>query len=415
MNAPAAAALEPIRPSERISSLDVLRGFALWGILWVNIQDYVHPPQGRIDKGLWLLMDFFARGNFYPLFSFLFGMGFAIQLRRADAKGGSFVAFFIRRMAALFLIGAALNVLLENRDILMRYAVFGVPLLFFRRVPQKWLPAAALACILAAAVAPDVQHAWRQSRPDDLADAPTVDEAEQERAVARRAEARRLAADGDYAGLVAHRWTHLTERVPPAFIRFTELNLLGIFLLGLYAVRRRLLEDPPAGFLGRAFGWCLAVGVAGGILETEKGRFFPGFLPLSETLPVRGLIAVGAVALSLSYAAAIVGLLRTPLGKRYGILLGPFGRMALTNYILESVFLTTIAYGYGLGQIGKLGQLAALVLSLVFVVIQVPVSTWWLKRFRFGPAEWLWRSMTYGRVQPFRMGILASSRQTPAV
>ena len=77
--------------------------------------------------------------------------------------------------------------------------------------------------------------------------------------------------------------------------------------------------------------------------------------------------------------------------------------MALTNYILESVFITTIGYGYGLGQIGRVRASAALLLSVVFVAVQVPVSAWWLGRFRYGPAEWLWRSMTYGRAQPFRL------------
>ena len=408
---------EPVRPGERIQALDVLRGFALWGILWVNVEDYVRPADGRAEAALRLLMDFFAKGNFYPLFSFLFGMGFAIQLRRAEGRKGSFVSFFLRRMGALFLIGAAMNVILEKRDILMRYAVFGVLLLFFRRVPTKWLPAAALACILTAAVVPDVHRAWQQSRQSDPAvqRALEAERAEQAQAKAHRAYAERLAAEGDYRALVAYRWSRLTARFPPAFIRLTELNLLGIFLIGLYVIRRRLLEDPPPGFLGRAFAGCFALGIAGGILEMKPGSLLSASTPLGYVLPVRGLIGVGAVALSLAYAAAIAALLRTTTGRRYGGVLAPFGRMALSNYILESVFMTTIAYGYGLGRMGRIGQAEALLLSLAFVAIQVPVSAWWLRRFRFGPAEWLWRCMTYGRVQPFRIGILAPPGPTRAL
>lgn len=135
----------------------------------------------------------------------------------------------------------------------------------------------------------------------------------------------------------------------------------------------------------------------------EKWRLFGRVIPLGVVIPYRGLIGVGSVALSLFYAAVILRMLRIPRASRVLRRLAPFGRMALTNYILESVFMTTIGYGYGLGRMGKIGPPAALLLTFLFLAVQVPVSAWWLRRFRFGPAEWLWRCMTYGTIPPFRL------------
>jgi len=181
---------------------------------------------------------------------------------------------------------------------------------------------------------------------------------------------------------------------------------LAIFLLGLYAGRRGILSHPEAHLplLRRATRWGLPVGLIGALLFTLISVSASPVVALP--IPVQTLLAAAAVpgilALSLAYVAGLTLLLQQHRWQARLAPLAAVGRMALTNYLLQSLVCTTLFYGYGLGWYGRVGPLAGIVLAALIFAFQVPLSAWWLRRYRFGPAEWAWRSLTYGRPQPLR-------------
>jgi uncharacterized protein len=185
--------------------------------------------------------------------------------------------------------------------------------------------------------------------------------------------------------------------------------IVGRFLLGLWAGRRRLFHDAPQHlpFFRRLFGWNLVAGVLASGVGVLVGQLFSRkiinpealpWLPFALT-PVRHLAELGMAA---AYVSGITLLFQRDAWKRRLAVLAPVGRMALTNYLMESVLGVLLFYGYGLGLMGKLGSAAQMALALALFALQILFSHLWLARFRFGPAEWLWRSLTYGKAQPMR-------------
>jgi uncharacterized protein len=188
-------------------------------------------------------------------------------------------------------------------------------------------------------------------------------------------------------------------------VLFSAPPVFAMFLLGLYAGRKGIFADIPAHvpLLRRVRAWGLALGVAGNLVyvlgseASGRGRLDMG------TLAIVGGQAVGSVALCLFYVTALTLLLRDPVWQGRLGRLAPVGRMALTIYLLESLICTAIFNGYGLGLYGRMGPAAGLLLSIVIYLLLVPFSGWWLSHFRFGPVEWLWRTLTYLRPQPMRL------------
>jgi uncharacterized protein len=180
---------------------------------------------------------------------------------------------------------------------------------------------------------------------------------------------------------------------------------LAMFLLGLFAARQHLLDQPDthAKALRRMLVFGLAIGLPANV-------FYAIAFAKGEPLEVDWLwtagslaLAVGGPALTFAYVAAFTLALRHERARRILQPIAAAGRMALSNYLLQSLICTTIFYSYGLGLYGSVGRAPGLALALVIYAAQVPLSVWWLRRFRFGPAEWLWRCLTYGRIQPMRL------------
>ena len=172
-----------------------------------------------------------------------------------------------------------------------------------------------------------------------------------------------------------------------------------MFLLGLYSGRRGIFQDPAAHlrFLRRVMWWGLGIGLASTVatamaMAQDDERWVNG-----------ALYAVGRPALCLFYAAAVTVLMQDLRWRsRLGILSWA-GRMGLTNYLLQSLIFTTVFYGYGLGWSAKSSSTRALVFAVVVFAAQTWWSKWWMQRFQYGPMEWLWRSLTYGKRQPMRV------------
>jgi uncharacterized protein len=394
-----------VRPHQRIVSVDILRGFAVLGILLVNMlsfSGYFHIPPHQLtglNRAAVLLIKFVAQAKFYTLFSFLFGWGMAIQMERAgqrEDESPSPVPFYVRRLLILLLIGLAHAILIWDGDILVTYALLGLLLLLFRKRSGRTLLVVAVICLLIPILI---------STPGPAASLRAAYDGLREplrRAMLEGYRANVLV-EGSYAEAVAHRVKALL--FGHSGILYTGPHVFGMFLLGLYVGRRRILHDIPAHLplFRRVLRWGLIVGLPCNLLFVAATNW-PDLVPSAYAeLATRGARTIAGSALSLFYVSAIVLLTRRRAWLHRLMPLAAVGRTALSNYLLQSIVGTFVFYGYGLGLYGELGLAITLALTFLLFRAQVGLSEWWLgERFRFGPAEWLWRSLSYGKLQPMK-------------
>ncbi len=411
------ASIGPVDPKKRLETVDMVRGFALFGVMLVNMFNFGAASSiwtDPVDVAGFSVMRFFFETKSWRLFSFLFGFGFALQMLRADERQAKFLPTYLRRLAILFCIGLV-HTLFYDGDILMYYAELGLILLLFRKMSANTLLVIAAALLLAF----PVERVITSTLAGPPADVPTV-EVRLENAQKRIEERRQT---HPYAvGTVRDVMVENAQQIAPNLNLFTDLQgvesalpYFAMFLLGLYAGRRRFFHDIPRhiDFIRKVFYWGLTLGVLG--LSAERLLSVTADYVLFDEqratiLPqLAGDLAfvVGSTALALGYAAAIVLAAQNPRWRRIVMPLAAVGRMALTIYLLGSLMFTTLFYGYGFGQVYMIGPAAVLTYAIVFFAIQIIIANWWLTYFRFGPMEWLWRSLTYMKVQPLsiRQGV----------
>ncbi len=405
----------PVRPKERIEVIDILRGWAIFGILVANMPvfsaDYLPGAElwpGLVDRTAVYLIQFFVASKFWTLLMFLFGLGFALQLERAKARGVRFFPVYRRRLLALLLIGI-LHFLIWEGDVLTVYALLGFLLFLFRGRSPRTLVIAAVGCLLLTLSIFAARDGIRELRRRDPETAQQTIRAVVQQQVDRKAwreQAIQAYSQGDFGDVVAwHAQTFARWRSSPYTYLSHLREDLPLLLLGLFAARRRFLHDIPANrtFIRRVFWWRLALGLVCTSVSLLAEHISNPALPFL-TQQLRALLwAIGAPALCFFYASAIVLLAQRERWKRRLAPLAFVGRMALTNYLLQTVICVTFFYNYGLGFYGKVGPAAGIGLTLLIYGLQIPLSVWWLRRFRFGPAEWFWRTLTYGKLQPMRV------------
>jgi len=397
----------PVSDSSRIVEVDMVRGFALFGVLLVNMYGFGADSiawDAPIDQLAFAVMRFFFESKSWTLFCVLFGFGIAVQLERTQSAGFHVLPIFLRRLIVLFVIGAV-HTLLYDGDILMLYAELGLVLLCVNRLPTRWFLALAVGLMLVFPVAhfatPDRQP-WGMEGIESVADAREWLEREQESHVY---------VTGSLTEVVAYNASAIPAN-PLEDINWADsgLTALALFLVGFSVGRSGILRDIPghAGLISRVRGWGLILGFAAmgaeRILATTVGYAVfrtqhaePGVQMIGDLV-----FAFGTVALALGYAATIVLAAQTPRGKAILAPLVGVGRLALTVYLTQTLIFTTLFYGYGLGQAYRLGPAAVTVCAVVIFAAQIVACQWWMRRFRFGPAEWLWRSLTYLKWQPLR-------------
>lgn len=396
---------EPPRPApasaqERYEFLDVLRGFALAGIVLANMISYslylsLSPaakaalPTAATDPALDFLELMFIEGKFYTIFSILFGIGFSILLTRAEAKSVVFHRFFLRRMGFLFLIGLAHALLFWHNDILEAYALCGALLLPFVRVRTRTI----LACSAVALITPavlkfaDVLPRGTFTAPRDLLYA--MYGFTREGRVA-------IWSEGSLADILRLNLASWFSQVDYIITSGMAFRIYGCFLLGFCIGRSGIHQDLPR--YASAIKRVALVGTIVGIpLNLIYAQTFD-----SESWLHMAAATLGVLPLSAGYACLLAWLwLRT----RTTFLLdtfAPVGRMALTNYVGQSVICMLIFRGVGLGLGGTLGPTLYLPVGLAVYLVQIVISRMWLARFQFGPLEWAWRMLTYGRWMSLR-------------
>jgi uncharacterized protein len=388
----------PVR--ERIKALDVLRGVAVVGILVANVQvffglTFLSPDRiaalatAAADHVASFLEHVFVDGKFYSVFSLLFGIGFGVQLARGGAAA---VPRFKRRLRILLGIGAIHAFLIWAGDILMLYALLGFTMPWFAKKPNRalvrWtvvLLAIPTAIYLVALVA------WMIAAPGGPPSQSAAGMPAQILAYFAAIGTGGIK-DAFIGNLVflAGRWADLF-----ATVRFPKV--LGMFVLGLWTVRTGIAVSPSEhrATLVRwsRLGW--AIGLPANLVAAWTIERWPYLPPSLGGLLGVLMQAIGVPMLALGYAAT-VGLLVVD-GRRLVGVFAPVGRMALTNYLMHSIVCVVLSYGFGFGLWWRIGSSAAMAIAAAIILVQIPLSAWWLSRFRFGPVEWVWRRLTYGR------------------
>ena len=418
---PVEAPSGPLPSAARIEALDYVRGLAVLGILLVNMPLYAGPLAAYfsaeqtgsfpapVDRAALWLIRVVAESKFYTLFSFLFGVGFGVQVVRADRAGTTgFAALYRRRLLVLLGLGLVHLFFLWIGDVLHLYAAFGFVLLLFRHRAQNTLLAWALGLTLVPYVMGALFIGVRTLRDTSETRAARVVERDERRATQREAlpEIVRVYAQGSRSEVHRLRTRQAVERLPME-VGWGLNEVLVLFLLGLWLVRTGVLDDLPAHLplMRQLFRWGI-VGVFATV-ALAVWRFAAGpdaGMAVSFVLHVLGHVVARPLH-ALFYAAGLLLLLQHESWRRRLAPLAATGRMALTNYLGQTVICATIFNGvgiglFGLGLYGRVGPAAGLVLTVVIWGAQAAFSTWWLARYRFGPLEWVWRSLTYGRLQP---------------
>ena len=404
------ATASPVKSQERIITLDILRGIALLGVLianaylWFNGLWFRFPEYGdqlqrlSIDSVTFHAISAFVEGKAITTFSFLFGIGFALQMARARKKSGRFAQFFSRRMIMLFLIGVPHAIFLWYGDILMAYALIGLLLLLFRKAEDRTLLVWATGLLVAVPLAFGALSLWYAAAgleapwlPQDIALLEGFSSSHVATMVATN------------FNVLVHEWTG-------TWIWHILGTYLAIFLVGFVVGRRRIFENVEAHHKGfrRVRVWGLGIGIpvsmayalmAWVAVPPEAWEAMPWLMIVFEIV-----MMVSMVFLAAGYIATATLLVHDHESwKRRLSIFAPVGRMALTNYLAQSVVCVLIFYGPFLGLMGQVGPTVTLAICLAIFGAQIAWSHWWLARYRFGPMEWLWRVLTYGTLQPMRV------------
>ncbi|MCP3979309.1 MAG: DUF418 domain-containing protein [bacterium] len=413
---PAPAPLRPVTSGDRVELLDVLRGFAIFGILLVNMRMFFAPLYldlsgthwwpGPIDRAVHGAIVLLAQGKFYSLFSLLFGVGAAIQLQRATERGRPFARFFARRLGLLLLIGLIHAVGIWFGDILVMYALIGFVLLAFRNRSNRTLAVwtVILLCLPVLIIGGftgliEIGRMFPES-------AAEIEQSFVESAAAAAealTRARETYASGSHGEILTERLSQLGTIY--SFSWIFSPNILAMFLIGFNLGRRRTFDrlDEHAATIRRALPLLLIVGLATGAAVLAIMNTLPPMTLAPLTIVQTLATSVSALCLCFFYVGSIALLRRGEAWRRRLQPLAAVGRMALTNYLMHSLVFTTLANSYGFGLYGRISPSVGLGMTVAMYLIQIPLSAWWLSRFRYGPAEWLWRSLTYGAPQPMRL------------
>lgn len=391
MNPPHLPSLAPV--TDRDAGLDAARGFAILGLIFCNMPGFASADQYRSWFGMAeprsggpaageFLVEFLLMGKCVAILSFLLGAGMALQFQRAEAAGQSFAELTTRRMAALFGIGVFHIVFLWWGDILCAYAILGFALLLLYRLPPIAMRGIAVAGIggsLLVAAA--------------FGFLPGFGEPSDKETVAEMGKYLRMVEEVYRSGT----WPQifLTRLIEAFFLQLMMLFLiplyLGVVLLGFDAIRSGWF--PRAGAPVRPLAMAILVGlgltlngIAAWAAVTDPAMNHSYFLFVLVGLP--GTFVLGA--------AYLWGLVRLPEG-RLRRTLAVVGRTALSNYLLQSLLAAVIFHSWGFGLYGKLTYPQTLLVAAGIVLLQIAWPAWWLRRFRFGPMEYLWRALAYGK------------------
>jgi uncharacterized protein len=397
--------VNPLPVNERIATLDIVRGFALLGILIMNMPgfstsffaeaDGSHMWPSLLDQRAEMVRDMLFSGKFNSMFSLLFGIGFTIQLGRLlERRPDRAVAIYTRRLLALLAFGLVHTIVFWNGDVLHIYAILGFALLLLRNVSNRVVYALIGACLLYPAVSGTLR--LFVMTPDIVAQRVLLMQAWEASNNLAYGHGSFLAAAAEHARETAFFYTDpfMLWGFLGFWVQMTTTMLIG-FLIGRNGWMRRIPELMP--WVKRLQWWALGVGVVCALVFGILGELNRAPGPSLAKIVVSITYVLSRLGMMMFYVLTIVRLAQVPVWQKRFAPIAAAGRMPLTNYLMQTLIATTIFYGWGFALWGKVGPAAGLLLAFtIFFIIQVPLSLWWLRRFQYGPMEWLWRLATYG-------------------
>ena len=395
---------------KRIVIIDALRGLALAGILICHmVENYIGAPApesfneavrpGLADSILDGLIFFFLRGKFIALFSFLFGLSFFIQMDNAAQKGVDYGRRFLWRLVILSIIGYV-HSLFYRGDILTIYAMLGVFLIPFYKLSDRWV--LGFAALLFLGLGRLIVFSMTKGNsiwgaPMNFAsDAPWVLEyydTLKNGSLLDVFEANAMNGHQD-------KWDFQYSIFGRGYYTF------AFFLVGLYVGRSGFFQryEQEKRLTKRLLIWSTVILIISMALTALTFASMGTEVTMDNWTAMAGLTAmdVANTAMTFIWIGVFVILYRKAKAGKWLSKFAPYGRMALTNYVLQSVIATALLYGWGAGLIGELRHLYTFLLAILLIIFQVWYSKWWLKRYRYGPLEWFWRSLTFFRRFPIR-------------
>ncbi|WP_419859552.1 DUF418 domain-containing protein [Candidatus Palauibacter sp.] len=408
MSSPSAAGPGPA--ATRIASLDVLRGFAVLGILIVNIQGfarvfsaYMNPHSAGGFEGaevwLWSLVHLFAETKFISIFSMLFGAGMAMMSDRMAARGAAGTGLHYRRQFWLLVIGLAHAYLIWHGDILVAYALCGFILYPLRNLPPRrllWIGGCAVAFLvpLWGLAGISVPYWPAEDLAASVADWSPPPEAQAAETAGFR---------GTWTEQMRFRATAALTVQTTGFLSVLLWRAGGLMLAGMALYRLGVLSASRSAAFYRRMA---VIGLATGLPLAAAGVAYKLHHEFAfEKAMFQGELFnyAGSVGVFLGYVGLVMLAVRRGWLSGLQRRLAATGRMALTNYIAQSVICSLIFYGHGLGMFERVGVPGRLGIVVGIWALQLLWSPWWLARFRFGPLEWLWRSLSYMKRQPLRL------------
>lgn len=393
---------QPIEPKQRIVILDILRGFALLGIIFMNMaffSGYVFMPfEGlqqisnfELDEQLYSFLDIVVTGKFYTLFSILFAVGFYIQYEKKKEDAVNFLKTYRRRLFFLLLIGL-FHSLIWFGDVLLVYSIFGFILILFRNVKSKnllrWSLFFLLFPLLIDLALLPFMEALSSASPEKTAAQAHVQYPDMTVEAVISTFKNGSIADLFFLNIHNLVWKFLGYIPSGGYFKF-----LGIFLLGYYLASIEFFTKKSTSIV-----WLISSLVVG-LLATFSAKMIGGSSYMIPSTPLNTLykffLLAGQIFLCIFYITAISKIAQTSIGRSVFSYLIPVGRMALSNYLFQTVVMIIVFYNFGFNLIGKIGLLPTAGIAILVLVSQIILSHIWLRHFKFGPLEWIWRSLTY--------------------
>lgn len=422
----------PVTAAERLVSLDTLRGVAVMGILVMNVYAFAMPLAAyynplimggtdALNMGTWFFTHLLFDQKFMTIFSMLYGAGVVMMMNRAEARDVPFTSVFYRRSAWLIVFGLLHGYIIWFGDILFHYALMGMIVFLFRKASPRMLITIACIMLPVTLLINFGSSFYMEELQADVAaieqmqsDGATPDE-EQQQKLEAWLEVRAVfapTAEDIAAEVTAYKGTYvdaLAQRAP--FVAFMQLNLTlvfvvwrvgGLMLLGMALMKLGVLSGQRSmrfyrkmTVIGYGVGLPLAI-LSAVILDAHQ--FDPLYVARYGGIPNY----FGSILVAFGHIGAVLLVVKSGAFQAAVHRVAAVGRMALSNYLAHSLVMTSLFYGYGLNLYAEVPRVWQQGFVAVLIGLQLLLSPWWLKHFRFGPAEWLWRSLTYGQRQPMR-------------
>jgi uncharacterized protein len=424
----------PVAATERIASVDVLRGFSLLGILVMNIYAYALPfgayfnplkggGSSALDTGTWWVTHVLFEMKFMTLFSALFGAGMVLMAERAEARGARAGGTYYRRLLWLLAIGLVHSYLLWWGDILVWYALCGLVLYPLRRFSPRTLVVVGMVLILMLLpilygfgnfVLPFMKQAAVEAHATQAAgetlDAEQSAAIEQWEAMREQMDPSEEAMDretavfrGSYGEQLRFRAPFVLQMHTMSLLFFGFWRVAGLMIVGMGLMKLGVFSASRS---RRFYALCCAIGYGVGlpVVWLGAGAMWAHEFDMLYMNRDGGTVPnyLGSLLVALGHLGVVMLVCKSGALEALRRRLAAVGRMALSNYLAHTIICTTLFYGYALGLYGSFGRFQLMLFVLGIWIFQLLVSPVWLRRFRFGPAEWLWRSLTYWRRQPMR-------------